>query len=100
MEMNSPCVNCGADVKVCKECSWHNGEWIPKVDYENRLKADMVAMLTEIQLQMEEYEPKWIENDEQAVASCRTWEDLDGIIQQKINSLKAESEPQESEEKE
>lgn len=55
--------------------------------YEARLNADMVAMLTEIQLEMEEYEPKWVENDEQAVASCRTWEDLDGLIQQKINDL-------------
>lgn len=55
--------------------------------YEARLNADMVAMLTEIQLEMEEYEPKWVENDDQAVASCRTWEDLDGLIQQKINDL-------------
>ena len=58
-----------------------------QADYETRLKADMVAMLTEIQLEMEEYEPKWVENDEQAVASCRTWEDLDGLIQQKIDDL-------------
>ena len=59
-------------------------EYIPKADYETRLKA----ILVELQLQMEEYEPKWVENDEQAVASCRTWEDLDGIIQNKINTLK------------
>jgi len=31
-------------------------EAIPKADYENRLKADMVAMLTEIQLEIEEYD--------------------------------------------
>ena len=31
-------------------------EAIPKADYENRLKADMVAMLTEIQLEIEESE--------------------------------------------
>ena len=55
--------------------------------YENRLKADLKAILVELQLQMEEYEPKWVENDEQAAASCRTWEDLDEIIQQKINTL-------------
>ena len=59
-----------------------------RLDYENRLKADMVAMLEELRTQMEKYEPKWVENDEQSVASCRTWEDLDGIIQQKINELK------------
>ena len=58
-----------------------------QADYENRLKADLKAILVELQLQMEEYEPKWVENDEQAVASCRTWEDLDGIIQNKINTL-------------
>ncbi len=63
-----------------------------KEQYENRLKADLKAILVEIQLQMAEYEPKWVENDEQAVASCRTWEDLDRIIQNKINELKAESE--------
>ena len=27
---------------------------IPKADYENRLKADLVAMLTEIQLEIDE----------------------------------------------
>ena len=51
-------------------------------------QADMVAMLTEIQLQMEEYEPKWAENEDQVIASNRTWEDFDDIIQQKINALK------------
>ena len=50
-------------------------------------KADLKSILVELQLQMEEYKPKWVENDEQAVASCRTWEDLDGIIQNKINTL-------------
>lgn len=63
-----------------------------KFDYERRLKADLRAILVELQLQMEEYEPKWVENDEQAVASCRTWEDLDDIIQQKIDALEAETE--------
>lgn len=62
-----------------------------QADYEARLKADLKAILVELQLQMEEYEPKWVENDEQAVASCRTWEDLDGIIQQKINAIKDNS---------
>lgn len=51
-------------------------------------KADIVAILEELRTQMEKYEPKWVENDEQAVASCRTWEDLDDIIQQKIDKLK------------
>ena len=65
-------------------------EIIPKADYEARLKTDLKAILVELQLQMEEYEPKWVENDEQAAASCRTWEDLDEIIQNKINALEEE----------
>lgn len=55
-------------------------------------KADMIAILEELRTQMEEYEPKWAENDEQAVASCRTWEDLDGFIQKKINALRGTNE--------
>ena len=31
-------------------------EYIPRKDYEQRLKADMVAMLTDIQLEIEESE--------------------------------------------
>lgn len=51
-------------------------EAIPKAEYENRLKADMVAMLTEIQMEIEEmpmhYDPR----------------DVSDLIQQKIDSLK------------
>ena len=48
--------------------------------YENRLKADMVAMLTEIQLEI----------DEKATELCDDgwWLTYNDIIQQKINSLK------------
>ena len=56
-----------------------------KKDYENRLKADMVAMLTEIQLEIEELDPfgdEWSDS----LDACND------IIQQKINSLKSESE--------
>lgn len=56
-------------------------ETITKADYETRLKADMVAMLTDIQLEMESLRfgqpPRKYVVDE-----C-----LD-IIQQKINELK------------
>lgn len=65
-------------------------EAIPKADYENRLKADMVAMLEELKLEFEEYDPKWAENEDQVIASNRTWDDFDDIIQQKIDALKAE----------
>jgi len=65
-------------------------------DYENRLKADMVAMLTEIQLEIEEirteepihnghgicgWEGKWAED---IIQECSK------IIQEKINALKGE----------
>lgn len=56
-----------------------------KKDYENRLKADMVAILTEVQLEIEELD-----------TSGDEWSDsLDAcsdIIQQKIDALKSESE--------
>lgn len=62
-------------------------------DYENRLKADMVAMLTEIQLEIREYHEIGCDED---CNNCRmvgcvepvnVIKDLD-IIQQKINALK------------
>ena len=57
-------------------------EAIPKADYENRLKADVVAMLTELQLEI----------DEKATELCDDgwWLTYNYIIQQKINSLKGE----------
>lgn len=64
-------------------------EAIPKADYENRLKADMVAMLTEIQLEIDELEVPLLylaEDYEGGVLDCKN------VIQQKINALKAEGE--------
>ena len=59
-------------------------EAILKADYENRLKADMVAMLTEIQLEIEEHDPGcgWEGYADKNVIDC--------IIQERINSLKGE----------
>lgn len=60
-------------------------EAIPKADYEKRLKADMVAMLTEIQLEIDELEVPLLylaEDYEGGVLDCKK------IIQQKINALK------------
>ena len=61
-------------------------EAIPKADYENRLKADMVAMLTELQLEIEEHK---MTSD---VTNQGTWNECiaccSRVIQQKINSLK------------
>ena len=59
----------------------------PKANYEARLKADMVAMLTEIQLEIEEqkrdelsYQHIW----NHPLNVCIS------IVQQKINALKAD----------
>ena len=59
-----------------------------QADYENRLKADMVAMLTEIQLDIEEVKTQsgFDEAWDGAVKQCSE------IIQQKINDLKGENE--------
>lgn len=78
------------------ELDYYTVEAIPKDEYENRLRADMVAMLTEIQLEIEEEktntehlhydELEQAENYNNGVDNCND------IIQQKINTIKAESE--------
>ena len=71
-----------------------DAEFIPKADYENRLKADMVAMLTEIQLEIEELDSRagydgngmpTFANDYVRIIK------VNEIIQQKINSLKEQT---------
>lgn len=62
-------------------------EAIPKADYENRLKADMVAMLEDLDLQIDESAAYNLE-----VAKVQR------LIRDNINTLKAEIEPQENEE--
>ena len=61
-------------------------QFIPKADYETRLKADMVAMLTEIQVDVEEHKMT------SGVTNQGTWNECiaccSRIIQQKINALK------------
>ena len=58
---------------------------IPKADYENRLKADMVAVLEELRLSIEELDyPK---DCDYACNGCLYWGDVDNVIQQKINEL-------------
>ena len=64
-----------------------------QADYEARLKADMVAMLTEIQLEIEEFMGTISPSYDEAA------QNISKVIEQKINALKAEIEPQESEEK-
>ena len=77
-----------------KHCPLREVEAIPKDQYEARLKADMVAMLTEIQAEIEENVIRkqgvdsGFEYDYEFIQS----EEVVEIIQQKINSLKAENE--------
>ena len=85
-----------------KHCPLREVEAIPKADYENRLRADMVAMLTDIQLEIEEKYPKcdlceyfvdydYDENDISEYRSVGSITDITNLIQQKINSLKEKS---------
>ena len=62
-------------------------EAIPKADYEARLKADMVAMLTEISLEIEELEKPRCHSASHADGCVSKWK-VEGVIQQKINKLK------------
>ena len=74
-----------ADMVLKRLDSWYapTVEAIPKDQYEARLKADLVAMLTEIQLEIEELEPEYDCNSYSCgIADCyRT-------IQEKIDKLK------------
>ena len=64
-------------------------EAIPKADYENRLKADMVAMLEDLRLAIEELDyPK---DCDYACNGCLYWGDVDKLIDEKINALRGES---------
>ena len=62
---------------------------IPKADYENRLKADMVAMLTDIQLEIEELDVSDVVPEYQDGAE-ETREYISDLLQQKIDALKGE----------
>lgn len=66
---------------------------IPKDQYENRLKADMVAMLTEIQLEIEELDSNHTMPDVWSnQASKEIWNTalklIEEIIEVHINNLK------------
>jgi hypothetical protein len=62
-------------------------EAIPKADYEARLKADINAILVELQLEIEEKfnDRPFSYNHHQRTEFYR---DIDEVIQEKINSLK------------
>ena len=62
-------------------------EYIHRSEDEARLKADMVAILTEIQLEIEELDLTDIDPEYEGGAND-TREIIDNLIQQKINELK------------
>ena len=62
-------------------------EAIPKADYETRLKADLIAILEELQLEIEELYPEHQCSGE-LTGFADAIETITPIIQQKINSLK------------
>lgn len=65
-----------------------------KVTYENRLKADLKAILVELQLEIEEksyYDTTIVGNYEDEIRiNLVELDDVNEIIQQKINELKGE----------
>jgi hypothetical protein len=65
---------------------------IPKADYENRLKADLVAMLTELKNELIDKSWNIDMYDDNLDFECCYLNDIYEIIQQKINELKSESE--------
>ncbi len=62
-------------------------EAIPKDRYEAKLKADMAAMLTDLQLEIEEIEVAKENTEIRAGECCMKGACID-LIQKKINSLK------------
>lgn len=74
--------------------TWAQAHETFRKEYENRLKADLVAMLTEIQLEIEEekQDTKYLHYDdlENAESYNIGIDNCIDTIQQKINALKAE----------
>ena len=80
------------DIKTQQECVsktidtlWKMAQKYQQLqaDYENRLKVDMVAMLTDIYMEIEELDtPSDSDSYDAGIVDCEE------LIQQKINSLK------------
>ena len=68
-------------------------EAIPKADYEARLKADMAAMLTDIQISVAELDFSWM--CDYADGDCIKRYAVVDIIQEKINALKGDQQQDE-----
>jgi len=69
-----------------KHCPLREVEAIPKADYENRLKADMVAMLEDLRLDFQEAELAGVFDNKELIFA----DEVDDLVKQKINALKGE----------
>ena len=73
----------------------HTVEAIPKAEYENRLKADLKAILVELQVEFEENTVRWyvgrVDGKSDDVVLMET---INDIIQQKIENLKGQENEQ------
>ena len=63
-------------------------EAIPKADYENRLKADMAAMLTDFLMDIEENTSINSDDSHERNGKRLMRTEIIGMFEQKINSLK------------
>ena len=70
-------------------------EAIPKADYEARLKADMVAMLTDLHLKMEELGDDLYPTEDWDYGYKSGVEDMIQLLDERIDKLKGESDAQE-----
>ena len=61
-------------------------------DYEKRLKADLVAMLKELQLEIDEIPINADNSEPFKLGQASAYDKCENLIYQKIDTLKAESE--------
>ena len=74
-------------IQAVRQKTWMEAYDSFKKDYENRLKADLKAILVELQLEIEELVPPLCHNASHAKGCVDKWR-VEGLIQQKINALK------------
>lgn len=77
-------------IEVAKIINASAVEAIPKTEYEARLKADMVAMLTELKNELTDISWNIDMYDSDLDFECCYLSDIDKVIQQKIDKLKGE----------
>lgn len=66
-----------------------------QANYKNRLKADLVAMLTEIQTEIDEIPINADNSEPFKLGQASAYDKCENLIYQKINAIKAESEDKE-----